>query len=102
MPWAAHGVVDHQSLVKRSAQMAAGVANSEDVVAEPREQRLCTADMASLHPAIGYVSHSNTSGKIGSEVGRVAEGFLLSAAFYGQTSEGAGVPFAQSATADAR
>jgi len=76
MPWAAHGVVDHQSLVKRSAQMATGVANSEDVVAEPREKRLCTADMASLHPAIGYVSHSNTSGKIGSEVGRVAQGFL--------------------------
>jgi hypothetical protein len=33
--------------------------------------------MTCLHTAIGYVGNSNASGKIGSEVGCVAQGFLL-------------------------
>ena len=76
MPWAAHGVVHHQSLVKRSTQMAAGGADREDLVAGPGEQRLGATDMACLHTAVGNVGNSNASGKIGSEVGRVAQGFL--------------------------
>ena len=76
MPWAAHRVVHHQSLVKRAAQMTAGRADREDLVAEPSEQRLGATDMTCLHTAIGYVGNSNASGKIGSEVGCVAQSFL--------------------------
>jgi hypothetical protein len=76
MPWAAHGVVHHQSLVKRATQMAAGGADREDLVVDPGEQRLRAIDMACLYTAVGDVGDSNASDKIGSEVGRVAQDFL--------------------------
>jgi hypothetical protein len=76
MPRAAHGVINDQSLVERSAQMAAGGADREDFVPQAGEQRLGATDMAFLDTAIGEVGNSNASGKIGSEVGRVAQGFL--------------------------